>query len=125
MHGREKQGSGVVVGRNVILVALYVLSPSEAAGAERVLVVAPVHDTARVRANERAAMVVDLLERRGVHAEGRVGDGDPLQAIADALATFPGDEIVIAIPPQIPPRRADELLQAARRRFAVPVRRAT
>ena len=70
-------------------------------------------------------MVVDLVERRGARARGRVGDGDPLQAIADALAMFPADEIVIAIPPQIPRRRADELLQTACRRYPLPVRRAT
>jgi len=111
--------------RNVLVVALYVLTPSEAAGAARILVVAPAQDTVRVEANERAAVVVDLLKRRGADAEGRVGDGNPLQSIADALETFPADEIVIAIPPQIPRRRADELLEAVRHRFALPVRRAT
>ena len=136
MNGREEYAAGAEVGRNILLVALYVVSPSEAAGAGRVLVVAPASnfgpgrwlsdaDTAHVRANERAAVVVDLLERRGVHAEGRIGDGDPLHAIADALASFPADEIVIAIPPQLPRPLADELLQAARHRFGLSVRRAT
>lgn len=136
MNVRKEFASRAEVGRNVLVVALYVMSPSEVAGAARVLVVAPAsnfgldrwmsdEDTARVQANERAAVVVDLLERRGARAEGRIGDGDPLQTIADALATFPADEIVIAIPPQIGRRRADELLQTARRRFALPVRRAT
>jgi len=124
------------VGRNVLVIALYVVSPSEVAGAAQVLVVAPAstiglggwmsdEDTARAQATERAAVVVDLVERRGARARGRVGDGDPLQAIADALAMFPADEIVIAIPPQIPRRRADELLQTACRRYPLPVRRAT
>jgi len=132
MNGREEDPAGAEVGRNVLLVALYVVSPSEVAGAGRVLVVAPASNfgpgpliSAHVQANERAAVVVDLLERRGARAEGRVGDADPLQAIADALATFPADEIVIAIPPQLPRHRADELLQAAGRRFGLPVRRAT
>lgn len=136
MNLRKEYASGTGVGRNVLVVALYVVSPSEVAGAARVLVVAPAsnfglgrrmsdEDTARAQANERAAAVVDLLEGRGARAEGRIGDGDPLQTIAAALATFPADEIVIAIPPQIPKRRADELLQEAHRRFAQPVHRAT
>jgi len=125
MNVRREQGPGAGVGRNVLVVALYVLAPSEAEGAARVLVVAPLQDTARVRASERAAMVVDLLERRGARAEGRVGDSNPLQSIVDALETFAADEIVIAIPPHVPRRRADGLLEAARRRFALPVRRAT
>lgn len=136
MNLQREYASRTEVGRNVLVVALYVVSPSEVAGAARVLVAAPASDfgldrrmsdkgTAYAHANERAAVVVDLLERRGALAEGRVGDGDPLQTIADALATFPADEIVIAIPPQIPRRLADELLQEAHRRFALPVRRAT
>jgi hypothetical protein len=136
MNLRRNYASRTEVGRNVLVVALYVVSPSEVAGAARVLVVAPASDfglgrrmsdkdTACAHANERAAVVVDLLERRGARAEGRVGDRDPLQAIADALPTFPADEIVIAIPPQIPRRRTDELLEEAYRRFALPVRRAT
>ncbi len=136
MNARKEWASGARAERNVLVVALYVVAPSEVAGAARVLVVAPAsnfgldrwtsdEDGARVQANERAAVVVDLLALRGTRVEGRVGDGDPLQAIADALATFPADEIAIAIPPQIPRRRADELLQGARRRFALPVRRAT
>jgi hypothetical protein len=136
MNARKEWASGAGAGRNVLVVALYVVSPSEVAGAARVLVVAPASNFglgrwmsdevgARVQANERAAAVADLLALRGTRAEGRVGDGDPLQAIADALATFPADEIVIAIPPQIRRRRADELLQGARCRFALSVRRAT
>jgi len=54
------------------------------------------------------------LERRGVHAEGRVGDADPLLAIADALPTFPADEFVIAAEPE----RADALIRRAHDRFA-------
>lgn len=125
MYPRDEDGSGAGVGRNVLVLALYVLAPSEAAGAARVFVVAPDSSFGLGKANERAAVVVDLLERRGVRSEGRVGDSDPLQSIADGLETFPADEIVMAIPPRIPMRRADELLQAARRRFGLPVRRAT
>jgi hypothetical protein len=72
-------------------------------------------DAARRRAEERAAALVDGLRRRGVHADGRAGDADPLLAIADALATFAPDAIVIAA------GGADELVRRARRRFALPV----
>ena len=72
------------------------------------------------RAEARAAALVDRLERVGVHAEGRVGDADPLLAIADALPTFPADEIVIAAEAE----RADQLLARAHDRFALPVFRA-
>ena len=53
-------------------------------------------DTALRRARARLTAFVERLERRGSHAEGRVGDSDPLLAINDALVTFRADEIVIA-----------------------------
>jgi hypothetical protein len=116
---------------NVLIVALDAVAPEEIPDAE-VLVVAPAvnswlrqwlsdEDSARARAQERVAAYVDRLERSGVHAEGRVGDADPLQAIADALPTFPADEIVIAALPGGSSGVADELLSRARARFAIPV----
>src|SRR5438045_4044035 len=51
---------------------------------------------ARRVAEERLAACLDRLERSGAHASGRVGDADPVQAIADALPTFAADEILIA-----------------------------
>jgi hypothetical protein len=77
-------------------------------------------DDARRRAEERVTAFVARLEQQGVHAAGRVGDADPLLAIADALPTFPADEIVIAAEPE----RADELLVRAHDHFALPVFRA-
>ncbi len=114
---------------NVLIVALDPVLPAEVPDAE-VLVVAPAlnswlrrwvsdEDAARRRAGERVATYVEGLERRGVHAEGRVGDADPLQAIADALPTFPADEIVIAAQPERSGRLADELVSRARDRFAL------
>ena len=116
---------------NLLIVALDALVPASVPDAE-VLVVAPAlnswlrrwlsdEDVARRRAQERVAAFVDRLERRGVHVEGRVGDADPLQAIADALPTFPADEIVIAAESE---RSADALVSRARRRFALPTFRA-
>jgi nucleotide-binding universal stress UspA family protein len=119
---------------NVLIVALDTVVPAEVPDAD-VLVVAPAlnsrlrhwlsdEDAARRRAEERAAAFVDRLEQRGVHAEGRVGDADPLLAIADALATFEADEIVIAAQPAHSTRLADELVSRARDRFALPTFRA-
>jgi hypothetical protein len=108
------------------IVALDAVIPAELPDAE-VLVVAPAlnswlrhwlsdNDDARRWAEERVAVFVARLEQRGVYAEGRVGDADPLLAIADALPTFPADEIVIAAEPE----RADALLMRAHHRFALP-----
>jgi hypothetical protein len=46
-----------------------------------------------------------------------------LLAIADALRTFPADEIVVAGALDHRSRLADRLASRARRRFALPVRR--
>jgi nucleotide-binding universal stress UspA family protein len=118
----------------VLIVALDTVLPAEVPDAE-VLVVAPAlnsplrhwvsdEDAARRRAKERAAAFVAQLEQHGVHAEGRVGDADPLLAIADALWTFPADEIVIAARPERSGRLVDKLVSRARKRFALPVFRA-
>jgi hypothetical protein len=81
-------------------------------------------DAARSRAEERAAAWVDRFDRVGVHARGHVGDADPLQAIADALPTFPADEIVIAGRSEPSLRLAEKLVAQAGRRFRLPVVRA-
>jgi nucleotide-binding universal stress UspA family protein len=118
---------------NLLIVVLDAASPLDVDGAE-VLVVAPAlnsrlrhwlsdEDEARRKAEERAAACVDRLERAGIRARGRVGDADPLQAIADALPTFAADEIVIAAHPEQSHRLAEELASRARDRFALPVLR--
>jgi nucleotide-binding universal stress UspA family protein len=118
----------------VLIVALDGVIPDEVPDGE-VLVVAPAlnsrlrhwlsdDDEARRLAEERAAAFVELLEQSGVHAEGRVGDADPLQAIADALPTFAADESVIAAWPERSTPPADELVSRARDRFALPTFRA-
>ena len=118
----------------MLIVALDGAVPADVPDAE-VLVIAPAlnswlrrwlsdDDGARRRAEARAAAFVDGLERNGVTAQGRVGDADPLQAIADALPTFPADEIVIAARPEQSTRHADELVSRARDRFALPTVRA-
>jgi len=113
--------------RNVLVVALADDDLDDAPDGH-VLVVAPAlnswlrrwlsdEDPARRRAERRVVGWLDRLERRGVVAEGRVGDGDPVRAIADALAAFPADEIVLAAGPCGRPE-ADDWLVRARERFA-------
>jgi hypothetical protein len=116
---------------SVLVVALDAPIPVDLPNGE-VLVVAPAlnswlrhwvsdEDVARSRAEERAAAWVDRLDRAGVHARGHVGDADPLQAIADALPTFPADEIVIAGRSEPSMRLAEKLVAQAGRRFRLPV----
>ena len=54
--------------------------------------------------------------------EGAVGDGDPLQAIEDALRTFGADEIVISTHPEGRSNWLErDVVGAARDRFGVPI----
>ena len=119
-------------GPNVLVVALGV-APVEAPHGN-VLVVAPALNSwlrrlasddahARCLAAVRLGAHLEQFELSGVHAEGRIGDSDPLLAIADALTTFPADEILIVGDEQAIPR-AEELALRARTRFALPASRA-
>jgi len=100
---------------------------------EQVLVVCPAlntplrhwasdEDGARAAAQLRLDASLAQLARDGVDARGEVGDGDPLQAMADALRTFGADEIVISTHP---PGRSHWLernvVGQARERFDVPI----
>lgn len=79
-------------------------------------------DGARRAAQLRLDASLEQLERAGVRARGEIGDGDPLQAIEDALREFPADEIVVSTHP---PGRSNWLeqgvVEAAGARFDVPV----
>ena len=103
------------------------------ASAEDVLVVCPAlnsklqtwtsdEDGARAAAQERLDASLARLRDAGVDARGEIGDGDPLQALEDALRVFPADEIVVSTHP---PGRSHWLEQGvveqARLRFDVPV----
>jgi hypothetical protein len=122
--------------RNVLLVALDPVSEEEirdaiasrqAADDVTVHVVAPAanigplqwlmgdEDEARAEAEELADQAAEAVEPE-VPTETEVGDRDPLVAVADALADFPADEIVLAGP-------ADEKTEAQLRRFGLPVER--
>src|SRR3954470_19741778 len=74
---------------------------------EHVLIVSPLargmpdeDDSARAAAAERLQRSLVRLRGIGVNAEGEVGDGDPLEAIADALRRFGADEIIISTLPE-------------------------
>jgi hypothetical protein len=79
-------------------------------------------DGARRAAEARLVACIERLTAVGVHAHGQIGDGDPMQAIADALELFPADEIIIATHPE--PRShwlAHDLVARARLRFDQPI----
>jgi hypothetical protein len=79
-------------------------------------------DGARAAAQARIDASIGQLHDAGVTARGEIGDGDPLQALEDALRTFPADEIVISTHP---PGRSHWLEQGvveqARHRYDVPI----
>ncbi len=79
-------------------------------------------DPARAAAQERLDASLARLADAGVAARGEIGDGDPLQALEDALREFPADEIVVSTHP---PGRSHWLEQGvveeARLRYDVPV----
>jgi hypothetical protein len=52
-------------------------------------------DGAIERADSVRQETVGELESSGVNAQGATGEGDPTQAIVDALQTFPADRIVL------------------------------
>ncbi len=62
------------------------------------------------------------MRAAGIEARGEVGDGDPLQAIEDALRTFAPDELVISTHPEGRSNWLERgVVTGARDRFALPV----
>ena len=79
-------------------------------------------DGARSAAQARLDASLAQLARDGIDARGEVGDGDPLQAIEDALRTFGADEIVISTHPEGRSHwLARNVVGDARARFEVPI----
>jgi hypothetical protein len=101
--------------------------------ATEILVVAPAlnspirywvsdEDGARAAAGERVESSVARLAEQGLSVRGEVGDGEPLQAIEDALRTFTADEIVISTHPEGRSHWLEQgLVVEARLRFQVPI----
>jgi GABA permease len=101
--------------------------------AEDVLVVCPAlnsqlrtwvsdEDGARDAAQLRLDSTLDSLRAAGVNVRGEIGDGDPLQALEDALRSFAADQIVISTHAEGRSNWLERgVVEAARARFDVPV----
>jgi hypothetical protein len=100
---------------------------------EEVLVVTPAlnsplkhwvsdEDDARAEAQERLDASLAKLAEAGVQARGEVGDGDPVQAMEDALRTFGADEIIVSTHPEGRSNWLERgVVEKARERFPVPI----
>jgi hypothetical protein len=100
---------------------------------EHVLVVCPAlnsplkhwvsdEDGARSAAQERLDRSLARLREAGIDARGEIGDGEPLQAMEDALRTFGADEIIISTHPEGRSHWLERnIVDQARERFAVPI----
>jgi hypothetical protein len=79
-------------------------------------------DAARASAGERLTESLDTIRALGINATGEVGDGDPIQAMEDALRTFEPDEIVISTHPEGKSNWLErDVVSVARTRFGLPV----
>jgi hypothetical protein len=109
------------------------LKRQAAVGRAEVLVVTPAlntplkhwvsdEDGARAAAAERLEASLAAMRAAGLDARGEVGDGDPLQAIEDALRTFAPDELVISTHPEGRSNWLErDVVEGARERFDLPV----
>jgi hypothetical protein len=100
---------------------------------EQVLVVTPAlnsplkhwaseEDEARAAAQRRLDASLAQLRDAGIDARGEVGDGEPLQAMEDALRTFGADEIIISTHPEGRSHWLERgVVSGARGRFALPI----
>jgi GABA permease len=99
----------------------------------RVLVVCPAlnsplrhwasdEDDARHKAQGRLDASLETMRGAGIQASGEIGDGDPIQAIEDALRTFRPDELVVSTHPLGKSHWLERgVVEKARERFALPV----
>jgi hypothetical protein len=79
-------------------------------------------DQARDAAQERLVRSLTRLKEVDIDARGEIGDGEPLQAIEDALRTFGADEIIISTHPEGRSNWLEKgVVTGARERFAVPI----
>ena len=79
-------------------------------------------DAARDAARRRLDASLTRLREVGISARGEIGDGEPLQAIEDALRTFGPDELIISTHPEGRSHWLETgLVEHARERFAVPI----
>ena len=79
-------------------------------------------DEAIEHARETAEETVERLDEAGIDAAGETGESDPLQALEDALQTFPADRVVVVTHPEGErDYLEDGFVEEAERRFGVPV----
>jgi GABA permease len=79
-------------------------------------------DDARQQAQERLDASLKTMQGAGLEASGEIGDGDPIQAIEDALRTFQPDELVVSTHPLGRSHWLERgVVEKARERFALPV----
>ena len=79
-------------------------------------------DEAIAEAESAKEESVSRLRDEGIDAEGETGESDPLQALEDALATFPADRIVIfRHPAGDEAYLEDDVIDDARERLGVSV----
>jgi hypothetical protein len=79
-------------------------------------------DAAREQARQRLEQSLGRLREAGIEARGEIGDGDPLQAIEDALRTFGADEVIVSTHPEGRSHWLERgVVTGARERFAVPI----
>lgn len=98
------------------------------------LVVAPAHgsavaewyvdeDAARAEATHRLRTCLSCLAHDGIRVRGRLGDPDPVRAIADALYAFDADEILLVTGPgEQSGWLRPSAVERVQRTFAQPVR---
>ena len=79
-------------------------------------------DAEFVEADDRMRMLVGGLASSGPAVSGKVGDEDPLQAIADALVLFPADALILGVHPTDEANWRERGFSAkVRERFGLPV----
>jgi len=79
-------------------------------------------DQARAAAQARLDASLGAMRAAGLQVEGEIGDGDPIQAIEDAVRTFQPDELVISTHPEGRSHWLERgVVEKARERFAIPI----
>ena len=79
-------------------------------------------DQARAVAQKRLDASLTSMRAVGLDAEGEIGDGDPVQAIEDALRTFRPDELIVSTHPPGRSRWLERgVVERAQERFELPL----
>jgi GABA permease len=79
-------------------------------------------DDARAAAQSRLDESLASMRAAGLSAAGEIGDGDPIQAIEDALRTFRPDELVVSTHPAGRSHWLERgVVEKARERFDLPL----